>query len=61
MTFSMERRRCEWCEATEGLIEGETGNKLKLLVCKHSKACGERWPDVWPAGRVGVYEGRVAA
>lgn len=61
MTWSVERHQCEWCEANEELIEAQTGDGTKLLVCKDSKACGERWPDVAPVGRVGVYEGSVAA
>jgi hypothetical protein len=57
MTFSIERGRCEWCEAKEDLVAGTTGNGIKLLVCKDGYSCGKRWPDVAPVGRVGVYEG----
>jgi hypothetical protein len=61
VTFSTETHSCEWCEAKDDLIGGTTGNGLKLLVCRDGKARGERWPDVWPVGRVGVPDRRVAA
>ena len=57
MTWSLEHGCCEWCNAKDNLIQGTTGNGLKLLVCRDSYACGERWPDVAPVGRVGAYEG----
>lgn len=59
MTFSTDNHCCEWCEAKDGLLEASTGDGTKLLVCKDSKACGSRWPDVAPVGRVGAYEGSV--
>lgn len=61
MTFSTETHSCEWCGAKDNLLQGTTGNGLKLLVCKDGKACGKRWPAVPPVGRVGCFEGRVAA
>jgi hypothetical protein len=54
MTFSTERGCCEWCEAKDNLLQGTTGDGRKLLICKDGYARGKRWPDVWPAGRVGV-------
>jgi len=57
LTASVERRICEWCDSKEGLIEGSTGDGIKLLVCKDGYGCGKRWPDAAPAGRVGAYEG----
>jgi hypothetical protein len=54
MTFSVERGCCEWCGAKDNLLQGTTGNGLKLLVCRDGKACGERWTDPLPAGRVGL-------
>lgn len=59
MTHSIETRSCEWCDSKEGLIEAPTSDGTKLLVCKDGYACGERWPDVAPVGRVGCYEGSV--
>ena len=61
MSFSTETRSCEWCEAKEDLVAGITGDGIKLLVCKDGYACGKRWPDVPPVGRVGCFEGRVAS
>jgi hypothetical protein len=61
MTYSTETKSCEWCGAKDDLLRGETANKLVLLTCKDGYACGERWPDVPPVGRVGVYEGSVGA
>jgi hypothetical protein len=59
MSFSTDNRCCEWCEAKEGLVEAETGNKILLLVCKDNHACASRWPEdlKWPEGRVGVPDG----
>ncbi len=61
MTFSVKNHSCEWCEAKDNLVQGTTGNGLKLLVCRDGKACGKRWPAVAPVGRVGAYEGSVAS
>lgn len=60
MTFSVERACCEWCEAKDDLLQASTGDGTKLLVCKDGYACGKRWPDAAPVGRVGCYEGSVA-
>lgn len=59
MSWSTDHRCCEWCEAKDDLLEAQTGDGKKLLVCKDGYSCGERWPDVDPAGRVGAYEGSV--
>jgi hypothetical protein len=55
MTWSVKNQRCEWCEATDDLVESTLGNpRLTILTCNNRRECETRWPEQWPPGRIGV-------